>query len=99
MGFWYDPRGSLDAVITQVPSIRSCKMPFPIVDEHCLPGTIFCSDGWKAYHKLREHSQLEDVHHFPVNHSENFVHPESGPIRKPLRACGGILTVFYPALD
>ena len=77
-GFGMTQRGSLDAVIMQVPSNRSRKTLLPIIDQHCLPGTIFCSDGWKAYHKLREHLQLEDVDHFPVNHSENFVDPESG---------------------
>ena len=86
-GTWYDdekwafgmtPRGSLDVVIKQVASNRSRDVLLPIIDEHCLPGSIFCSDGWKAYNKLREHLQLEDVDHFPVNHSENFVDPESG---------------------
>ena len=77
-GFGLTPRGSLDVVIIQVPSNRSRKTLLPLIDKHCLPGTIFCSDGWKAYHKLREHLQLEDIDHFSVNHSENYVDPESG---------------------
>ena len=72
------PRGSLDVLIKQVASNRSRDVLLLIIDEHCLPGSIFCSDGWKAYNKLSEHLQLEDVDHFPVNHSENFVDPESG---------------------
>ena len=43
-----------------------------------MDGTIFCSDGWKAYNRLKEHLNLEDVLHFPVNHSENFVDPITG---------------------
>ena len=84
---WYDDekwafgmtsRDSLDAIIKQVPSNRSRKSLLPIIDTHCLPGSIFCSDGWKAYNKLREHLELEDVEHFAVNHSENFVDPDTG---------------------
>ena len=60
-GFGLTPRGSLDVVIIQVPSNRSRKTLLPLIDKHCLPGTIFCSDGWKAYHKLREYLQLEDT--------------------------------------
>ena len=61
-------RGSLDAIIEQVPSNNSRKVLIPIIDKHCLDGTIFCSDGWKAYDKLKEHIQLNDCLHFPVNH-------------------------------
>ena len=71
------PTGSLDVLITQVPSNRCRKTLLPTVHEHCLPGSIFCSDGWKAYNKLREHSELEGVDHFSVNHPENFVDSES----------------------
>ena len=36
-------------------------------------GTVFCSDGWKAYNKLVEH-QIYDK---SVNHSEIYVGPET----------------------
>ena len=36
------------------------------------------SDGWKAYNKLADHLDLDDVLHYPVNHSENYVDPETG---------------------
>ena len=77
-GFGLVERGSLDAIIVQVPSNRSRDVLLPIIDKHCLDGTIFCSDGWKAYHKLKEHLQLEDCLHFAVNHSENYVDPLTG---------------------
>ena len=39
---------------------------------------IFCSDSWKASNSLAEHLDLEDVLHFPINHSENYVNPKTG---------------------
>ena len=77
-GFGMTERGSLDGIIIQVPSNRSRRSLLPIIEKHCLDGTIFCSDGWKAYNRLKEHLDLEDVLHFPVNHSENFVDPITG---------------------
>ena len=71
-------RGSLDAIAIQVPSNRSRKVLLPHINHHCLPGSIFCSDGWKAYYKLVDHLDIEDTLHYPVNHSENFVDPDSG---------------------
>ena len=75
--FGMTERGSLDAIAVQVPSNRSRLSLMPHVNAHCLPGTIFCSDGWKAYHKLAEHLELDDVLHYSVNHPENFVDPDT----------------------
>ena len=70
----------------------------PIVDKHCFDGTIFCSEGWKAYNKLKEHLILEDCEHFPVNHSENFVDPETGAHTQTIeglwRQCKAYLPTF-----
>ena len=71
-------RDSLNRVLKQVPSNRSRKTLLPIINEHCLEGTIFHSDGWKAYGKLADQLDLEDCLHFPVNHSSNYVHPDIG---------------------
>ena len=76
--FGMTERGSLDAVAVQVPSNRSRLSLLPIIDDNCNVGTIFCSDGWKAYNKLAEHLELDDVLHYPVNHSENYVDPDTG---------------------
>ena len=54
-------RGSLDAKAIQVPSNRSRKVLLPHINHHCLPGSIFCSDGWKAYYKLVDHLDIEDT--------------------------------------
>ncbi|CAF0771784.1 unnamed protein product [Brachionus calyciflorus] len=46
-----------------------------IIYEKCREGTIIYSDCWSSYSKL---SQLKNFHHKTVNHSFNFVDPESG---------------------
>ena len=46
----------------------------PLILKHVHPGTIIHTDCWKAYSKLVEHGYV----HGTVNHSENFVDPESG---------------------
>ena len=71
MGFGLTERGSLDVVAVQVPSNRSRISLLPIINNHCNPGTIFCSDGWKAYNKLADNLDLDDVLHYSVNHSKN----------------------------
>ena len=76
--FGLTERGSLDVVAVQVPSNRSRISLLPIINNHCNPGTIFCSDGWKAYNKLADNLDLDDVLHYSVNHSKNYVDPETG---------------------
>ena len=53
--FGLTERDGLDCVLIQVPSSRNRKTLIPIINEQCLEGTLFCSDGWKAYDKLAEH--------------------------------------------
>ena len=96
-GFGMTQRGSLDAIIEQVPSNRSRATLLPIVDRHCLDGTIFCSDGWKAYNKLRDHLQIEDSLHFSVNHSENFVDPETGAHTQTIEGLWRHCKAFLPS--
>ena len=71
-------RGSLDCRIELTDASRSRKTLLPIINQHCLPGSIFCSDSWKAYNSLAEHLDLEDILYFPMNHSENYVNPKTG---------------------
>ena len=56
---------SQEDILEQVPSNRSRKTLLPIINKYCLDGTLFCSDGWKAYHCLAAHLDLEDVIHIP----------------------------------
>ncbi|CAF0792207.1 unnamed protein product [Brachionus calyciflorus] len=46
-----------------------------IIYEKCREGTIIYSDCWSSYSNL---SQLKNFHNKTVNHSFNFVDPESG---------------------
>ena len=71
-------RGSLDCVLKTVHSSRSRAVLLPLINESCAEGTVFCSDGWKAYVKLNENVDLEDTLHFPVNHTNNYVDPLTG---------------------
>ena len=51
-------RNSLDCILKQVPSNRNRSMLIPIIEKHCVDGTIFDSDSWKANGKLDENMQL-----------------------------------------
>ena len=59
--FGLTERDSLDAITVQGPSGRSRKDLLPHIQAHCLPGTIFCSDGWKAYNKLIDNLDIDDI--------------------------------------
>ena len=71
-------RGSLDCVLKSVDSSRSRSIVIPIINDNCSDGTIFCSDGWKAYANLSDHVHLEDTSIFSVNHTKNYVDPQTG---------------------
>ena len=71
-------RDSLHCMLEQVPSNRKRDELLPIIDKHCLKGTLFLSDGWKAYVKLAEHLKLEYSLHYHVNQLANYVDPDTG---------------------
>lgn len=66
-------RESKKTFIFPVPN-RGEKTLLPIIKKYILPGTTIVSDCWKAYKCL----QLEGFQHLRVNHSINFIHPETG---------------------
>ena len=47
------------------------------IKQFIAPGTIIYSDGWKAYHGIRNIEGFNYSHEV-VNHSENFVDPITG---------------------
>lgn len=71
-------RGSLDCVLKSVHSSRSRTIVLPLINDNCADGSIFCSDGWRAYLKLSENVDIADTMHFAVNHTNNYVDPETG---------------------
>ena len=53
---------------------RTVEILVSIIKENINPGTTIISDCWRAYNSLSE----EGFKHLMVNHSVNFVDPESG---------------------
>ena len=76
--FGLTERGSLDCILKSVHSSRSREVVLPLINDNCAIGTIFCSDGWRAYLKLSENVDIEDTLHFAVNHTKNYVDPDTG---------------------
>ena len=54
---------------------RSAQTLLQSIERHVLPGSIIYSDLWRAYNGIEEQLGLR---HFTVNHSINFVDPETG---------------------
>ena len=96
VGFGLVERVSLDVIIVQVLSNRSTDVLLPIIHKNCVDGTVFRSDGWKVYHKLKEHLQLEDCLHFAVNHSENYVDPTTGAYTQTVEGMWNPCKTFLP---
>jgi len=96
VGFGLTPRNSLDCILEQVPSNRSRKILLPIINKHCLEGTLFCSDGWKAYNCLADHLELDDVLHYQVNHSKNYVDPNTGAHTQTIEGLWSHVKDFLP---
>ena len=53
---------------------RSERILLPIILQHVAPGTTIITDKWKAYINLDRHGFI----HHDVNHSRNFVDPQTG---------------------
>jgi len=55
-------------------SNRSTETLLPIIKQFVAPGSIIYTDKWRAYDILSN----ENYRHFSVNHSSNFVDPQTG---------------------
>lgn len=53
---------------------RNAVVLLPIIKQYVAPGTLIITDKWKAYVNLGNHGYI----HEDVNHSTNFVDPQSG---------------------
>lgn len=68
-------RETKDRFAIRVPD-RSAKTLLPLIQEHVEAGTTIHSDSWKAYDAID--SLPEAYTHLKVNHSKNFVDPQTG---------------------
>lgn len=65
---------------------RSANTLIPLIQANVIPGSTIHSDMWSAYNSLNSLG----FNHRVVNHSENFVNPETGCIHKPSKAYGQV---------
>jgi transposase-like protein len=61
-------------VLKLVPS-RARTTLIPIIKRHVRSGSTIYSDSWRAY---VQSLTTERYHHYPVNHKNNFVDPQTG---------------------
>ena len=71
--------GGIDTTTTKdvfiVPVLRrNADLLIPIIQRYILPGTTVISDLWSGYRRLNEFGYT----HLTVNHSQNFVDPQTG---------------------
>ena len=68
----------------------------PILEKIILSGTTIISDKWKAYIDLD--FQLEECEmHYTVNHSKNFVDPDTGAHTQDIENLWNHLKLSFPA--
>jgi transposase-like protein len=65
-------RGTNFGIFTIVEN-REATTLLPVIKKHVYPGSIIISDCWKAYSKISQQGYT----HNQVNHSVNFVDPNS----------------------
>ena len=70
-------RGTKRCFLKRILGKRSREVMLPILKQFILPGTTIISDKWKAYIDLNIHLE-ECGMHYTVNHSKNFVDPDTG---------------------
>ena len=73
MGVWGNMQGTKECFVVPVNS-RDKATLLPIIQDRILPGTCVMSDLWRAYDCLND----EGFQHLTVNHSLNFVDPDTG---------------------
>ena len=54
---------------------RTAKTLLENIEKYISPGSTIISDCWKGYTSLKDH---EDYEHLTVNHTYNFVDPDTG---------------------
>lgn len=54
---------------------RDAETLLNVIEQHVLPGSIIFTDMWRGYYRIEEELAMR---HFVVNHSQNFVDPDTG---------------------
>ncbi|XP_046663933.1 uncharacterized protein LOC124356778 isoform X2 [Homalodisca vitripennis] len=67
---------------------RSAASLMPIIVERIAPGTRIVSDKWRSYNGIRNANSNYD--HNTVNHSENFIDPETGAHTNTVKRMWGV---------
>lgn len=57
---------------------RSANTLLPLIERYVLPGTEIWTDCWRGYSGLNTLHRVSPYIHKTVNHSRNFVDPETG---------------------
>ena len=81
-----------ECFLVPVEERNSCLRRDPVIKQHILPRKRIISDMWKAYDCLQDEGYV----HLKVNHSLNFVDPDTGALHKKSRAHVGSKTKFTP---
>jgi len=76
----YDTNSKLGHI--QLVDDRSAQTLIPVIQKFIIPGTTIFSDQWSAYRQL----QNLGYDHKTVNHSENFVDPQTGTCTNAIEA-------------
>lgn len=76
-------RETRECFMTTVPD-RSANTLIPIIAQHIRPGTTVISDMWRAYSGV---ANIPGLIHQTVNHSHNFVDPETGAHTQMIERC------------
>ncbi|XP_078362352.1 uncharacterized protein LOC144646583 [Oculina patagonica] len=97
-------RGSKKALLFRVPDRTRATLVHRLITTHILPGTVIYSDQFSPYIPLNQLGYI----HLSVNHSENFVDPDSGAhtntikglwalVKKKLKSMSGTLYEHLPS--
>ena len=97
-------RGSQKALLFRVPDRTGETLIHHLITTHILPGTVIYSDQFYPYIPLNQLGYI----HLSVNHSKNFVNPDSGAhtntieglwalVKKKLKSMSGTLYEHLPS--
>ena len=104
VGVWSSGPGSQKALLFCVPNRTRETLVHRLITTHICPGTVIYSDQFTLYIPLNQLGYI----HLSVNHSKNFVDPNSGAhtntiedvwalVKKKLKSMSGTLYKYIPS--